>query len=362
MIVYVYPADAYGCGHYRLIWPALALQKQGHDVRVIPPSGRHGISGEFDQRTGKLAKVILPEDADVIVMQRVSLAPLAQAIRLLREERRPVGVVVDMDDDLRSIDPANPAFYAMHPKYGKAAHTADNAMSACLDATLVTVSTPALLPIYAPHGRGQVLYNRVPEGYLDIPHTDGLAIGWPGSVHSHPYDLQTVGSAVARLLREGHAYYGVGDGAGVRGALGLEIDPPTSGALDVNTWPYGVATLGVGMAPLADTVFNRSKSWLKPLEMSATGVPWVASPRVEYARFHRDNRVGVLAKNPREWYRELKRLVSDDAWRLEQSQAGRAAASVNTIEGHAWRWMEAWTAAGVAARKAAPAMRLPRGR
>jgi hypothetical protein len=139
----------------------------------------------------------------------------------------------------------------------------------------------------------------------------------------------------------------------------LEEEPTTTGGLDVDQWPFGVAKIGVGVAPLADTVFNAGKSWLKPLEMSATGVPWVASPRAEYARFHREFNVGVLAKNPREWYRELKRLATSESARLEQSQAGRAAGAVNTVEGHAWRWMEAWEAAALAARRAAPALRLP---
>lgn len=357
MKVYVYPADAAGCGHYRLIWPALALAKQGHDVTVIPPSSRHGISGEFDRASGRLVNVQIPPDADAIVMQRISLDPLAQAVRLLREQKRPVGVIVDMDDDLRAIHPSNPAFAALHKRGGRKEHTADNAMTACMHATLVTVSTPALLPIYAPHGRGLVLPNRVPAGYLDIPHDPARnAIGWPGSVHSHPVDLHEVGAAVARLLREGAAeYFGVGPPEDLGRALMLPHDPPVTGSLSLEQWPYGLAQIGVGIAPLADTEFNRSKSWLKPLELSAVGVPWVGSPRAEYARLHRETGAGVLARNRGDWYRQIKRLVVDDAWRLEQSIAARAGAAANTVESHAWRWWEAWTEAAMTAKRAAPA-------
>ncbi len=34
----------------------------------------------------------------------------------------------------------------------------------------------------------------------------------------------------------------------------------------------------VGIAPLVDRPFNRSKSWIKGLEYSAFGLPFVASP------------------------------------------------------------------------------------
>lgn len=343
MIAYVYPADEQGCGFYRLIWVSEALKAQGHDVRIRPPGGREGIGADIDGRTGKVQRARIPADADLIVMQRVSLAHLADAITSIRQQG--VAVVVDMDDDLTKIDMANPAFWALRTDQGDRRHTYRNAHQACLNATLVTVSTPALLGVYAPHGRGVVVENCVPASYLDVPHVDSAAIGWPGSVHSHPADLQVVGPAVARLVREGATYAGIGPPDGLAWALGLAPDDVNvSGTVDMAAWPGALATVGVGMAPLADTGFNAAKSWLKPLEMSACGVPWVASPRAEYARFHRWERrgVGALARKPTEWYRELRRLVNDESLRREQSEAGRELAREWTIEGNAWRWAEAW--------------------
>lgn len=338
--MYVFPADEAGCGAYRMAWPAQALRAQGHDVRVVPPKARHGIGGDIDSRTGTLVDVRIPPDADVIVMQRVSLAHLASAIPMIRAKG--VAVVVDMDDDLTKIDPNNPAFWAMRADTGDRRHTWRNAHRACLDATLVTVSTPALLPVYAPHGRGVVIENRIPARYLQVPHTDSAAVGWAGSTHSHPFDLHEVGPAVARLVRDGHTYRGVGPEVGLRDALGLDTDPQVTGSVDLDQWADAVATMGIAMVPLADTGFNAAKSWLKGLEASACGVPWVASPRAEYVRLQKALGVGFLARKPKDWYRMLKRLATDDALRLEQSQAGRAAAAEWTIEGNAWRWLEAW--------------------
>jgi hypothetical protein len=344
MIVYCYPADAHGCGYYRLIAPAAVLRAQGLDVRVMMPSDREGIGGEFDQRTGQLVTAHVPPDADVVVMQRVSLSNLVQAIPMVRAKG--VAVVVDMDDDLTKIDPNNPAFAGLHPKTGRdPRHSWANAETACRNATMVTVSTPALLPVYAPHGRGRVLANRVPAAYLGIPHHDSPVFGWPGSTHSHPFDLQQVGPAVARLVRAGHTYRGVGPPNGLREALGLDRDPDCTGSVDLLDWPLRLAELGVGMAPLADTGFNRAKSGLKVLELSACGVPWVASPRVEYAAFNARHRVGLLAETPKDWHKLLRRLVDNQGLRVDMSAAGRAAAAAETIEGHAWRWAEVWAEA-----------------
>jgi glycosyltransferase involved in cell wall biosynthesis len=342
-VFYVYPADANGCGAYRLIWPAEALQAQGHDVRIVMPSARAGIGGEIDERTGKLVNVDVPQDADVVVMQRVSLSHLADAIPLMRA--RGIAVVVDMDDDLGRIDPNNAAFSALHPLRGRdPRHTWVHAGKACMQATLVTTSTPRLLDVYAPHGRRVLLRNRVPRRFLDVERIDSTAIGWPGSVHSHPLDLQQVGPAVARLAREGIEYWGVGPREGLREALGLDVDPEATGNVELDDWAKAIGSLGIGMAPLADTSFNQSKSWLKVLEMSAAGVPWVASPRDEYVEFSRQNQgVGLFAAQPRDWYRQLKRLALDSTLRADQSMAGRAAGMANILEDHAWRWVEAWT-------------------
>ncbi len=343
MIVYSFPADTAGCGAYRMAWVAQALRAQGHDVRLVPPEARNGIGGDVDSRTGRLVDVRIPPDADVIVMQRVSLAHLASAIPLIRAKG--VAVVVDMDDDLTKIDPNNPAFWAMRTDTGDKRHTWRNAHQACLDATMVTVSTPALLPIYAPHGRGVVLENRVPARYLQVPHTDSATIGWAGSVHSHPFDLHEVGPAVSRLLREGHTYRGVGPADGLRSALGLDADPEVTGSVDLDDWPTAVASMGIALVPLADTGFNASKSWLKGLEASACGVPWAASPRAEYVRLQKTLGVGFLARKPKDWYRMVKRLAEDESLRREQSAAGREAAKDWTIEGNAWRWLEVWSEA-----------------
>lgn len=327
-------------------WPGEYCAAAGHDVTVVAPERRRM---KLVMEGDTVRDVILDEPVDVIVMQRVTHAYMAQTVGVLRAKG--VAVVVDVDDDLSSIHPSNPAWTMHHPgNEGRRLaggqvnrHSWRNLAAACRDATLVTVSTPALLDVYARHGRGVVLPNYLPDHYYGLPRVDSDVIGWPGSFHSHPNDPEVVGGAVARLVEEGAQFVMRGDSKGAGAAFGLASDP-AGGGVPIEEWPASVASLGVGIAPLADTRFNMAKSWLKCAELSACGVPWVASPRAEYKRLHAMG-AGVLADRPRTWYRELKRLHGSSALRQETSEAGRAVAEQLRLRDHSWRWMDAWSRA-----------------
>lgn len=369
MKIKVYPADMHGCGHFRLLWPVEALRKSGvlpdgTVIEVRPPTERDlklRMEGE------RVAEVVDAEPDAVYVFQRLTHSWMAQAVPLLRKAG--AAVVVDIDDDLGSIHPRNPAYHAMHPRrhghWDQAKrevnrHSWLNLAQACRDATLVTVSTPALLGRYASHGRGQVLFNYLPDLYYGVPREDSDRIGWPAALQSHPDDPSAVGGAVARIAGDRGAFHVVGDPSGVGAAFGLREDPTgLSATVGVGEWPGEVAKLGIGIAPLADTRFNACKSWLKPLEMSALGVPWVGSPRAEYERLNRRG-AGVLADTPRRWYRELSRLKDDPALREDRTAAGREVAEALRLRDHAWRWLEAWSRARDLQRGQAAGVTVPR--
>lgn len=353
MKIVVYPADDTGCGQFRMIKPTEALIRQGHEVDLRPPNQRDiklKING--DQRDpAAYVEDVLDIAADVVVLQRITHRFMAQAIPIMRSKG--IAVVVDIDDDLSCVHPRNPAYDGYHPKNewrisretGRLNRcTWQNLATACREATLVTASTPALLERYAAHGRGQVIYNHLPDHYFGVDHQDSDQIGWPAYLFSHPDDPAVLGGAVARLCADPAAFRVIGDPTGCGEAFGLATDPSGHDHVDTEGWPAAVAKLGIGIAPLADTKFNRAKSWLKPLELSALGVPWVGSPRAEYERLHRKG-CGVLADTPRRWYRELKRLQDSPALRAERAEAGRQVAAGLRLEPNAWRWFEAWARA-----------------
>lgn len=335
--VSVYPADKGGCGRYRLIHASLMLQELGYDVKVHDPDKQMDIR-VFADTTGTVTKVDGP-DADVIVLQRVTNLVHAQAIPLLRQAG--YTVVMDADDDFTCIHPANKAYHGLHPK-SDTPHSWEYNRVAAASVTLMTVSTEALLNVYAKPGRGVVLDNYIPAAYLDMGHVDTPTFGWPGSLESHPDDLLATGNAAQRLEGEGYQFLQAGPyEAEVARQLGLTRMKAT-GACEMKYWASTVARLGIGWAPLSDTRFNRSKSRLKCLEMNSVGVPYVASPLPEYARMTVAGGGGILAEKPKQWYRYTKDLIINAGLRRELGHQGQEYARTQTIEAHAWKWMEAW--------------------
>jgi hypothetical protein len=346
--VVVYPADRWGCGAHRLIWVSEVLRRQGHDVTVVETRDRH-VEMTIDNRVDRVVQVKVPDGVDVVVLQRVTHRYLAQAVRILREQD--VTVVIDVDDDLGSIHPDNPAWTALHPRsrerrLGKDVdqHSWTNLGEACREASLVTATTSALVDRYG-HGHGVVLPNYLADHYYDVEHVDSDVLGWPASLRSHPNDPAVVGNAVARLVDDGYTFRVASVSDGIGRAFGLSDDERVQRVeqtVELYDWPTEVARLGVGITPLADTRFNAAKSWLKPLELAAVGVPWVGSPRADYARLHALG-CGVLVDRPKDWYRTLRTLLRDDRRRAELADAGRAVAATLRLRDHAWRWLDAWT-------------------
>lgn len=180
-----------------------------------------------------------------------------------------------------------------------------------------------------------------------MPRVDSTQIAWAGSVHSHPDDLQATGSAIAQVTDPSEPFHVVGDAMGAREALGLSYNPTDTGPLDpLKRWPEEMNTIGIGIAPLANSAFNDSKSWLKPLEYAALGVPCVMSPSVEYLRIHSLG-IGVLARKHKQWINRLRELRGSKLLRDELSERGRAVAAEWTVEGNAERWWQAWDTARV---------------
>lgn len=327
-------------------WPVAALIAQGHDVGILEPEHR-GVRAVLSG--GHVISATFPE-CDVLVLQRPTSQRLVECIPFM--QARGSAICIDFDDDLSNINPNNPAFAGMHPRRDATNHWRWAEQAARL-ADLVTVSTPALAKKYGGHGRVRVLRNCVPDHYLDVtPAERWGGFGWAGALHSHPGDLQTLGAAAAKLTQAGHEFQVVGPADGIGRVLGLSQDPQGTGLVPFNAWPHYVARLSVGIAPLNPTVFGESKSWWKPLEYAALGVPSVSGPTSEYRRLGALGAT-VIAEKPRDWLRELGALLASEDLRAERAGKARAVAESLRYSLHACEWAEAWSDA-LANRRARP--------
>lgn len=362
MKVYVIPSDTYGCGHYRLIWPAYVLRRDfGWDIEIVPPGsqdrdyGFRATTVTHPDGTKEILSVGVPPDADMLVLQRPAHKFQPGMIKTLVAQG--VAVIVDMDDDMTSIHRGNIAYATYNPR-SDSPFSWKYAAESCREATYVTTSTTSLLKVYGRPGRSQAIDNYVPHAVLNYEKPDTARFGWAGVTQSHPDDLTVCGNAARRLIDEGHQFRVVGAGtmkrkmpqlplkSTVKEQLRLPAEPEFTGNVTLDVWVKTIAeSLDVGMVPLTPNSFNQSKSRLKGIEFMAAGVAWVASPRAEYRKLHTQSGCGVLADTPGSWYKALKQLMTDDTLRKEQVEAGREYMRTQTYEANAWRWAEAWDTA-----------------
>jgi hypothetical protein len=303
--------------------------------RVLWDREWHGDTAPLDAQVFGLERA---PDADVVVLQRPGRWHWTPIIQHLRDKG--VRVVVDVDDAFDVIPRENVAWRMYQPRFSPL-HNADWITRACKAADLVTVSTPALRDRYG----GTVLPNLIPESYLSLGHaTFGWpVIGWSGSVQTHPHDLEVTGGQVGRVVRQtGCGFRVVGTGSGVKDRLDLPAEPDsTRGWVPIALYPLEVARLDVGIVPLHPSPFNEAKSWLKLLEMSALGVPAVASPTGENLRLHKLG-AGLLAHRPHDWFRLLLGLIRSEDRRAEVAGRSREAVAGLTYEARCGEWWDAW--------------------
>jgi glycosyltransferase involved in cell wall biosynthesis len=335
--VRVYPSDRGGCGHYRLILPALNLADD--DVHIEGGLQEIGIETPVTYAgvtTNVRTRQRITCDADVAVFQRVTSREKAQIISELQAQG--TAVVVDVDDDLDALPTGHPYKPDAIPGHGR-----DVLHEACDRADLVTVSTPALAERYGAHGRVMVLPNCIPESYLKLGRKNAAkTVGWTGSTVTHVKDLEVCGNGIAKALTDtGARFLAVGTGMGVRKQLRLKKIDATGGWVPFEEYPKNYQKLDVAVVPLVLNRFNQAKSWLKGLEAAALSVPFVASPTAPYRELA-DLGAGLLAHDPGEWRRHVAKVLTQREFAANMIGNGRCVAAEWTYERRAWAWLEAW--------------------
>ena len=84
------------------------------------------------------------------------------------------------------------------------------------------------------------------------------------------------------------------------------------------------ARFAVGIKPLLDTPYTRSKAGFKLLQYMPAGVPVVATPVGINVELIERSGAGLLADTPAEWKAALERLLGDVDLRRQMAARGRA--------------------------------------
>src|SRR6185437_7103207 len=161
----------------------------------------------------------------------------------------------ELDDDFHALHPAQLKQMGASPGHFR------NLGECCKNADLITVSTQALADRYAPHGRYAVIPNYVSAKWLGVSHgradLQPLVVGWTGTVATHRDDLQaTHGGAAMATEQHGATFRIIGRPELAKQNLGLSNEPENTPWQTMGDYPYEVAKLDVGIAPLADNALN----------------------------------------------------------------------------------------------------------
>lgn len=308
--------DGHACGYYRVLLPFAQLAAQGHPVDV-----NHG----YDERC---------EDYRIIVGQRVGKPEALPIWRRLVARHK---LVYETDDDVFTIDPSNSmAFLAHSPEVVDAVEFAASA------AHLVTVSTEPLAEVMRRYNDNVVvLPNHIEGALLDIerPRRDRVTVGWAGG-DSHVRDFDMVAPRLRRFLDRNPRvdFHNIGTNYLRVFKIPGRHTPWSADIFDY----YRSIDFDIGIAPLADTPFNRSKSWIKALEYAALGIPVIASDTEPYRPFVVDGETGWLVRSDHEWGKRLYELANDEAMRTEMGAAAKRRAAEWTIQRGWTRWEAAY--------------------
>lgn len=350
MRVFMVPVDHGACGYFRIREPGRVAASLGVDVQVmhspdwLPRNEGVQILSTQDPNTGNDVVMEVMHDCDVMVIQRPFMQPLwAVAVQA---KKQGIKVVVELDDDLHALHRKNTAALSIDPQK-QPNHNVEWAQRTIDLADMLIVSTPALTR-YGPE-KAVVVRNWLPEQVLGLaPDVSPVrdVVGWTGAINVHPEDLQVTDGALGRV---GNPITVVGDERGVADALKIPLGKVRLGApwqVDIPAyWAQLPQHIGVGITPLQQSAFNRAKSWLKPMEMAALGIPYVASPLPEYQRLTRETKAGFIAESRGQWARMVQRLLKDDDVYGECRANGLAWAKENTLEQRIGEHIDAWTRA-----------------
>jgi len=311
-------------------FPIVTLRSRGHEVQL---------DWDADKRLpGGLTRF------DVVHVYRLNTPEVRRALSQLRE--RGVGIVWDDDDfaglpTLRGDAIRSQSFRADMTKVLKVAHVATTPSAVLAEhfrewgGQRVRVVENFLPGTYAP-----------PVGAAPRNGADAITIGWIAAVE-HVYDLEQLGiTDTLKQLMAAHPQVRV-ESVGVNLRLAPERYEHLY-RLQYADLAERVATWDIGIAPLADIVFNRAKSNVKLKEYAAAGVAWLASPIGPYEGFGEQQGGRLVADDG--WYEALERLVAREKDRRKLVKRGRRWAATQTVAANLDAWEGAISEAAALAR------------
>lgn len=322
--------DEGGCGYWRMTLPARHMDTEDCFIDI----------------SSAITKFEYLLEYDTIYVQR--LHDWESYYILEKLKRAGKRIVYDIDDDIFSIENSNPAakFFSRDEQI---------AARACMSlADVITTSTEFLrYKLHQITGISPVLIRNsldTRDGWQPlegIGSPDGVQrIFWQGGA-SHEEDWNECMEAVGEVMLER---------PNVRLTILGYLPKFISHSHESSVWRGRVEYTGfkspetyfemvkhvraeVGLAPVKECDFNRSKSAIKWLEYSLIGIPTVASDTSPYSDVIEDGHTGMLCSTKDEWKNAIKTLLDSKSIRTKLvSESRKKACAEYDVRESARQW------------------------
>jgi len=226
------------------------------------------------------------------------------------DDYRQLGIIQDtVDHDLIPLVAAMPHTKKFRPR-GWFENLTDDHRTGLAAADGFIAATEEVADAYRDWARGPtvVIHNYIPSWVTELPLKRIMppVAGWFGGLGAHRRDIEWLGESGKAIGRLGV----IGDPAGVEEIIGRQLDY-RAGWQAWSKLYREIGRFSVGIVPVVDDAFNRPKSWIKPVEFAAMGVPSVVSDLPAYRRARDRGLPLVIVDNPEAMADEANLILDD---------------------------------------------------
>jgi glycosyltransferase involved in cell wall biosynthesis len=301
-------------------------------VRVVRPLAHHSLSRVLTLSLAKGCGEALGQEPDALLIQRDAVRSPNEANDLIVHcQRRKVRLIYEIDDDLLHLPGTHPSAVRYSPSVKEAMQTIAQ------HADTVVVSTAPLRKemmkfnknvVVLPNALDERLWESAKNPRRKTDRYRPIRILYMGT-RTHDDDLRVVIHSIKRLKErycDRITFTCVGGFA--------RKAPEIVYVENEREWPYSYPEFAkwmarsfsdydIAIAPLAETEFNRHKSYIKYLDYGICGFAPILSNVEPYQEVIRHGENGMLVENDTgSWYETLCSLVEDATLR---SELGRTA-------------------------------------
>ena len=263
-------------------------------------------------------QILKEKQFDIIIVQRI--LPFLDLL-LKKAKKHDIKIIYETDDDLLGVEENSPSFEYVDRVRGEIVNFIDNS-------DVITVTTPLLASKF-PNKHVEIIRNYLVNDFdlkNSIKTSGKIKLGYYGTL-THSKDLFLIKDVIIELKKRMLDKHGIDFEFEVIGGFNSEdnIDEDWYTSIDLPEdsmnfkkfikWLQETVNWDIGVVPLEDSEFNKGKSELKYIELTAMGIPGIYSDMEVYNSVIKDGVNGLLASSKEGWLDKLELLILDNELR-----------------------------------------------